>query len=102
MTDRPDAVSEERRFECANGHHWTAAPSPRMRCCTCGTITLKEAARQEDPLVWEVERLKKALAFYADEGNWVNAQSREFGPLPANDDGGERARAALEGGETDG
>ncbi|RKD22569.1 hypothetical protein BEP19_09925 [Ammoniphilus oxalaticus] len=49
-------------------------------------------------LVEENERLRKELRFYADENNYKENVLDQWRPVvPINEDGGERARKALEG-----
>ena len=82
LMDQIQRDSKELRRLCADRDKWRAQAKHE-------TLAGKAAAE-------EVERLREALRFYANESNWRSMSVMERGPL-VDEDGGEKARAALQG-----
>lgn len=89
-TALPALLDEVERLEAGMG-----APVQQYMCRECGDPCVDHTCRYCE-LKAENATLRKALEFYADEGNWNyrNALSR-YQPFRAVADAGDRARKAL-------
>ena len=89
---KPDLVAEvqERHYELSGAPGKCACSQP----WPCHSI--------EKELADEVERLRMALEFYADKENWKQKRkpNEHWEYMPAQKDGGDTARAALEGADS--